>query len=88
MKLIERTVEVRLETGLQANTAAQFVQKANRFSANVFLEKGTKRINAKSIMGLMSLVIMKGDEVTLYVEGEEDEIASETLVGLLGKSIL
>lgn len=88
MKLIERTVEVRLETGLQANTAAQFVQQANRFSANVFLEKGTKRINAKSIMGLMSLVIMKGDEVTLYVEGEEDEIASETLVGLLGKSIL
>lgn len=88
MKLIERTVEVRLETGLQANTAAQFVQKANRFSANVFLEKGTKRINAKSIMGLMSLVIMKGDEVTLYVEGEEDEIASETLVGLLGQSIL
>lgn len=80
MKLIEKTVEVLLETGLQARPAAQFVQEANRFSADVFLEKSGKRINAKSIMGLMTLALAQGEEVTLIADGADEEDAMTKLV--------
>ena len=53
--MVEKQVEIKLKTGLQARPAAMFVQKANRFSSDVFLEKDGKKVNAKSIMGLMSL---------------------------------
>ena len=57
-------MEVTLESGLQARPAAQFVQEANRFSADLFIEKDGKRVNAKSIMGLMSLQLRKDETVT------------------------
>ena len=50
--MVEKQVEVKLKTGLQARPAALFVQEANRFSSDVFLEKDGKKVNAKSIMGL------------------------------------
>ncbi|MFA1819176.1 HPr family phosphocarrier protein [Virgibacillus oceani] len=73
--MVERTVKVKLETGLQARPAAQFVQEANRYSANLFLEKDGKKVNAKSIMGLMSLAITSGQEVTLIADGTDEEMA-------------
>ena len=53
--MVEKQVQVKLRTGLQARPAALFVQEANRFSSDVFLEKDGKKVNAKSIMGLMVL---------------------------------
>lgn len=73
--LVERTVEVKLETGLQARPAAQFVQEANRYSAHLFLEKDGKKVNAKSIMGLMSLAITNGQEIKLIADGADEEAA-------------
>ena len=58
--MVEKQVEVKLKTGLQARPAALFVQEANRFSSDVFLEKDGKKVNAKSIMGLMSLAVGSG----------------------------
>ncbi len=49
--MVQQKVEVRLKTGLQARPAALFVQEANRFTSDVFLEKDGKKVNAKSIMG-------------------------------------
>ena len=63
--MVEKQVEVKLKTGLQARPAAMFVQEANRFSSDVFLEKDGKKVNAKSIMGLMSLAIGTGTVITL-----------------------
>lgn len=77
--MVERSVEVQLETGLQARPAAQFVQEANRFAADLFLEKDGKRINAKSIMGLMSIAVTKGETVTLIADGPDEEIALNEL---------
>lgn len=79
-ELVEKTVEVALETGLQARTAAQFVQEANRYSSDIFLEKDEKRVNAKSIMGLMSLAIARGETIKLMVDGPDEEIALRDLV--------
>ena len=58
--MVEKQVEVKLKSGLQARQAALFVQEANRYKADVFLEKGAKKVNAKSIMGIMSLAVAKG----------------------------
>lgn len=78
--MVQKQVDVRLKTGLQARPAALFVQEANRFSSDVFLEKDGKKVNAKSIMGLMSLAIGSGTTITLIADGhdEEDAIAALT----------
>lgn len=82
-KMIEKKLEVLLENGLQARTAAQFVQEANRFSSELYLEKDGKRVNAKSIMGLMSLAITKGESITLIADGPDEEIALNSLVSYI-----
>ncbi|WP_064093013.1 HPr family phosphocarrier protein [Rossellomorea aquimaris] len=77
--MVEKQVEVKLKTGLQARPAALFVQEANRFSSEIFLEKDGKKVNAKSIMGLMSLAISSGSVISLVAEGSDEE---EALVAL------
>lgn len=81
--MVEKTLNVALEEGLQARTAAQFVQEANRFASELFLEKDGKRVNAKSIMGLMSLAITKGESITLIAEGPDEDIALNSLVSFI-----
>ncbi len=71
--LVERTVTVQLKTGLQARPAALFVQEANRFASDVFIEKNGKRVNAKSIMGLMSLAVGSGETIVLQADGSDQE---------------
>lgn len=81
--VVEQSVKVTLETGLQARPAAEFVQEANRFSADIFLEKDDKRVNAKSIMGLMSLAIMSGETILLLAEGEDEQQAIDHLTSFV-----
>lgn len=83
--LVEKLVRIELETGLQSRPAAHFVQEANRYTAHLFLEKDGKRVNAKSIMGLMSLAIGAGETVTLIAEGTDEEAALEELVSLVSR---
>lgn len=73
--MIERQVEVKLKSGLQARQAALFVQEANRYKSEIYLQKDNKKVNAKSIMGIMSLAIAKGYVVTLIAEGADQEAA-------------
>lgn len=83
--MVEQQVEVQLKTGLQARPAALFVQEANRFSADVFLEKEGKKVNAKSIMGLMSLAISSGSVITLIAEGSDEQEAINALAKFVQK---
>ncbi|RIW38979.1 HPr family phosphocarrier protein [Bacillus salacetis] len=83
--MIEQNVEVKLKTGLQARPAALFVQEANRFSSEVFLERNGKKVNAKSIMGLMSLAISSGTEITLIADGTDEEEAVKHLTEFVQK---
>ncbi|WP_430487853.1 HPr family phosphocarrier protein [Priestia flexa] len=76
---MEKQVEIKLRTGLQARVAAMFVQEANRFTSDVFLKKDEKIVNAKSIMGLMSLALNRGTVITLIAEGSDEEEAVEAL---------
>ncbi|MGY4688987.1 HPr family phosphocarrier protein [Salibacterium sp. K-3] len=83
--MIEKTAEVRLKTGLQARPAALFVQEANRFQSDVFIEKEDKKVNAKSIMGIMSLAARSGESIKLTVDGVDEQEASEELVRFVEK---
>lgn len=77
--MLVKEVEVKLKTGLQARPAALFVQEANRFSSDVFLEREGKKVNAKSIMGLMSLAVGSGAVISIITDGSDEEEAISTL---------
>lgn len=77
--MLRRKVEVKLRTGLQARPAARFVQEANRYAAEIYLEKDEKVVNAKSIMGVMSLAVAQGTQITLSAEGHDAEEALQAL---------
>lgn len=83
MKLVERTLTVELDPGLQARPAARFVQEAAKYASNVFLEKNDTKINAKSIMGLMSLAIAQGETIKLIIEGPDEEEAMTRLADFI-----
>ncbi|MCM3708201.1 MULTISPECIES: HPr family phosphocarrier protein [Cytobacillus] len=83
--MAEKQVEVKLKTGLQARPAALFVQEANRFSSDIFLEKDGKKVNAKSIMGLMSLAVSSGSVITLKADGNDEKEALEALANYIQK---
>jgi len=83
--MTEKQVEVKLKMGLQARPAALFVQEANRFSSTIFLEKDDKKVNAKSIMGIMSLAINSGSTITLTADGVDENEAIDALVQFVQK---
>ncbi|MGI2329373.1 HPr family phosphocarrier protein [Planococcus sp. YIM B11945] len=83
--MVEKQVKVLLNTGLQARQAALFVQEANRFNSDVYLEKDKKKVNAKSIMGIMSLAISKGTSISISADGSDEERAVESLTSLVEK---
>ncbi|TMN21320.1 HPr family phosphocarrier protein [Lentibacillus cibarius] len=84
--MVEKSVKVELASGLQARPAAQFVQEANTYTAHLFLEKDGKRVNAKSIMGLMSLAITTGETIKLIAEGADEETALHNLITFVSKT--
>jgi catabolite repression HPr-like protein len=83
--MLVKEIEVKLRTGLQARPAALFVQEANRFSADIFLEKDGKKVNAKSIMGLMSLAVGSGVVINIIADGEDEEKAIVALSDFIDK---
>ncbi len=71
------------EDGLRASKAAMFVQVAGRFSSRILVEKGNKKINAKSIMGVLSLGVKQGEKIYIFANGDDEEeavLALEKLV--------
>lgn len=83
--MLVKEVEVKLKSGLQARPAALFVQEANRFSADIFLEKDGKKVNAKSIMGLMSLAVGSGVVINIIADGDDEENAINKLADFILK---
>lgn len=73
--MVKRAVTVCREDGLEARPIAMLVQKASQFASTVHIEVGTKTVNAKSIMGMMSLSVCSGDEVIVIAEGADEEAA-------------
>ncbi|MCF6095976.1 HPr family phosphocarrier protein [Thermovorax subterraneus] len=81
--MYEKTIVVKNKTGLHARPAAMFVQTANKFKSEIFVEKEGKKVNAKSIMGVMSLAVSQGTTITILAQGEDEKDAVEALVELV-----
>lgn len=76
--MIRKSVTINCE-GLEARPIAMLVQKASQFTSRVHIEVGNKRVNAKSIMGMMSLSVCGGDEIVVVTEGTDEEIAANEI---------
>ncbi|MBE5934985.1 MAG: HPr family phosphocarrier protein [Lachnospiraceae bacterium] len=77
--MMEKNVIINLESGLEARPVAQLVQVASQFESKIFLEVEDKKVNAKSIMGMMSLGLATGETVNIIAEGADEEIAIESI---------
>jgi catabolite repression HPr-like protein len=74
--MVKKTVTIQREEGLEARPIAMLVQKASQFASTVHIEVGAKKVNAKSIMGMMSLSVCNGDEVVVVTEGADEQAAA------------
>lgn len=85
--MFTKEVLVRCESGLHNKQATYFVQKANEFSSSIWVECDNRKMNAKSLLGIMSLGIVTGDNVTLSALGTDEEDAVNALEVLLQRDI-
>ena len=81
--MTHRTVRIVSPEGLKSRPAAAFVAAASRFSSQILVEVGNKKINAKSIMGVLSLGATEGERVHIYARGEDEKEAVAALCGLI-----
>lgn len=81
--MFTKNIVVRCESGLHNRQATYFVQKANEFESNIYLESENRKMNAKSLLGIMSLGIVTGATVTLSAVGADAEAAVTALEALL-----
>ena len=84
--MIRKPMTVQLASGLEARPVAVLVQVASQYESKIYVEIDNKKVNAKSIMGMMSLALQEGDEVTVVAEGEDEEKAAEGIKTFLKKT--
>ena len=78
-----REITVKNEVGLHARPATYFIQTANEFKSGIWVEKEERRVNAKSLLGVLSLGIMKDTTVTLIADGGDEKEAVDALADLI-----
>ena len=81
--MIQREVTITNNIGLHARPATFFIQKANTFKSSIWVEKDDRRVNAKSLLGVLSMGIAKGMTVTLIADGQDELNAVDALVELV-----
>ena len=79
----QRDVEIVNKLGLHARPSARLTQLASSFKSNVFMSRNGRRVNAKSIMGVMMLAAAKGSTITLETDGEDETDAIDALASLI-----
>lgn len=77
--MIKKPVKIRLNSGLEARPVAQLVQLASQYDCEIHVRVGSKDVNAKSIMGMMTLGLDTGEEIILFADGEDEEAAMQCM---------
>ena len=85
--MIIREVTIKNSVGLHARPATFFIQKANSFKSSISVEREDRRVNAKSLLGVLSLGIVNGMEITLVADGPDEEEAIAGLVHLIDNEL-
>ena len=78
-----KEVVVNNQVGLYARPATFFIQKANEFKSSIWIERDERRVNAKSLLGILSLGIVKGTSINLIANGPDEEVAVNALAELI-----
>lgn len=77
--MIKKPIEIQISNGLEARPVAMLVQVASQFESQIFVESGEKKVNAKSIMGMMTLGLDTGEKITVVAEGNDEEEAMTSI---------
>ena len=81
--MITKEVVIKNQVGLHARPATFFIQKANEFKSSIWVEKEERRVHAKSLLGVLSLGIVKGTAITIIADGADEDEAIATLAELI-----
>ena len=81
--MIARDMMVNVKDGLNVGTVALFIQEASQFDSSIYLEYGSKKVNAKSIMGMMAIGLTPGQSIEVNIEGEDETAAAESIENYL-----
>ena len=81
--MITREVTVKNSVGLHARPATFFIQKANSFKSSIWVEKDDRRVNAKSLLGVLSLGVTEGTTITLIADGADESVALKGLADMI-----
>jgi phosphocarrier protein len=81
--MITKEVKISNAIGLHARPATFFIQKANTYSSSIWVEKDDRKVNAKSLLGVLSLGIAKGMTIVLVADGQDESLAIEGLSDLI-----
>lgn len=82
--MIQKSVQIKLEGGLEARPIAMLVQEASKYDSSVYIESANKKVNAKSIMGMMGLGLDRNDTVTVIADGNDEAAAVAGIENFLG----
>ena len=77
--MIKKPMTIQLANGLETRPVAMLVQVASQFESEIHIESGKRKVNAKSIMGMMTLGLSAGENVTVYADGEDESEAIESI---------
>lgn len=77
--MTEKTIKIEISSGLEARPVALLVQVASQFESNIYVESDAKKVNAKSIMGMMTLGLTAGEDIKVFAEGSDEEEALEKI---------
>lgn len=77
--MITKTVKIQLDGGLKARPVAVLVQVASQFESSVYVESEGRKVNAKSIMGMMTLGLSSGEPITVEADGKDEQAAVESI---------
>ena len=86
--MVSKEVVINNQVGLHARPATFFIQKANEFKSSIWVEKDERRVNAKSLLGVLSLGIVKGTAITIIADGADQDEAIDTLSALIDSDTL
>lgn len=81
--MLTKEVTINNQVGLHARPATFFIQKANEFKSSIWIEKDDRKVNAKSLLGVLSLGIVKGTSIKLIADGSDEKDALATLEELI-----
>lgn len=81
--MVVKRVTITNQVGLHARPATFFIQKANEFKCSIYVEKNDRRVNAKSLLGVLSMGITRGTEIDIIADGTDEQQAVDTLSELV-----